>query len=865
MKFKRIIAAAASMAIAVSALDIVPSGREQNVHAAETVTVSPFNKYEINDGVFEGWGTALCWWANRVGYSDSLAEQTAQAFFGEDGLRMNIARYNIGGGDDPSHDHITRTDSNMPGYTTYNNGQVTYNWNADANQRNVLMRALKAGGDDMIVEMFSNSPPYYMTQSGCTGGNTDGGKNNLKDDCYDDFAEYLATVCEHYQNEWGVDVESVSPINEPYTNFWYAGSPKQEGCHYDQGNSESTIMVELSKALQKHGLNSAKVVGMDETSIDTTISSFNALSNEAKSVLGRIDTHTYSGSKRGELKALAVKNNRNLWMSEVDGGATAGSNAGQMGAALWLADRITVDLNGMNPSAWVLWQAIDKHICAAGYNGKKDSGMPDINGGFWGLAVADHDNSKIILTKKYYAFGQFSRYIRPGFTMLNVSGRNVAAYDGKNDRLVIVSTNTSGSANDVYFDLSQFDTIGSSVKVIRTSGDVTSGENWKELSPISTNGGGFSASLLANSVTTFIIDGVKSPTADLTEIKPVSSSGSQSWQNNSSTDYTKALDGDLSTYFDGLGNGYVQLDLGGEYELTAVGVAPRSGYEYRCLEASVFTSTDGVSWSEAYKIGNVPADCLNYYTKLSANQKVRYVRYQTPSGAPTDSRNKDNSCCCNIAEFKVYGKPSGVGESIPLDSSMISGSAPWHDSSDDCTKTIDGKLDTYFDGVGNGWVQVDLKKLYSVDAVGFAPRIKYEYRCVDAVISVSADGVSWKDVYTVGSLPASQLNIITLDEPQNVRYIRYQVPEGAPTNPYNKDNVYCCNLSEIAVYGSEAEQSAGDMNADGVTDIADAVLLQSWLLGEGPTVADWQSGDLNANGRLDIFDLALMRKQLLAA
>ena len=100
----------------------------QNASAAESVMLSPNNVYEINKGIFEGWGSSLCWWGNRIGYSDSLSEQAAQAFYGDDGLRMNIVRYNIGGGDDPSHNHITRTDSNMPGYTKYNNGTVTYDW-----------------------------------------------------------------------------------------------------------------------------------------------------------------------------------------------------------------------------------------------------------------------------------------------------------------------------------------------------------------------------------------------------------------------------------------------------------------------------------------------------------------------------------------------------------------------------------------------------------------------------------------------------------------------------------------------------------------------------------------------------------------
>lgn len=861
MKINRITAAVTSGLLALTSLQFTV-GHE--VKAADTIVISPYNAYEINDGKFEGWGTSLCWWANRVGYSDSLSEQSAEAFFGDSGLRMNIARYNIGGGDDPSHNHITRTDSDIPGYTKYNNGQVTYDWNADSRQRNVLMKSIDACTDGLIVEMFSNSPPYYMTKSGCSSGNTDGGKNNLKDDCYDDFAEYFATVCDHFKNEWGVNIHSVAPMNEPYTNYWYAGSPKQEGCHFDIGNSESLVITELDKAMNRHGLGDVLISASDETSIDTAIDAYNALSADAKKAVGRIDTHTYGGSKRSQLKELALKSGVNLWMSEVDGGATAGKDNGQMGAALWLAERMAVDLNGMNPSAWILWQAIDKHICAAGFNGKKDSGMPDINTGFWGLAVADHDNNNIILTKKYYAFGQFSRYIRPGFTMLNVSGNNVAAYDEENDQLVIVCVNTSGSNRDVDFDLSQFDSIGKSAQVIRTSGDVQTGENWKELSPVAADENGFSDTLLANSVTTYIINDVDMQSMKLEEI-PLSANmltGSESWKNDSATDFTKTVDGDFSTYFDGLGNGYVQINLGAEYDLSAVGIVPRFGYAYRCVDAVIFCSSDGKNWTEAYTIKNQPFEGLNYFTHLSSNKKIRYIRYQTPAGVPTNPYNTDNSYCCNIAEIKAYGTLSGIDNKIPLTAEMVTGSAPWNNSSNDCSKVIDGKNDTYFDGVGKGWIQIDLGKKYNITGIGFAPREKYEFRCVDAVISSSADGVNWTELYTVNDLPSAGMNYVTLNTPANLRYVRYQVPEGSPANSYNQDNVYCCNLAEIALYGTESAFVIGDANDDGSLTISDLLMVQKWLLGYGE-LTNWKNADLLEDEKIDVYDLCLLRKELI--
>lgn len=490
------------------------SRRGSTVAEEITITINPEGTSPVNGGKFEGWGTSLCWWANRIGYSDTLSELAATAFYdAEEGLGLNIARYNIGGGDDPEHDHITRTDSEVPGYAVYDEeaNTWTYDWDADANQRNVLSKITQVcDPDELIVEGFANSAPYFMTNSGCTSGAEDANSDNLNPEYVEAFADYLAEVTLHFKDSWGITFQSLSPMNEPYTNYWGAYSNKQEGCHFDQGESQSNMLVALSDALEQKGLSDVLVVGTDETSIDTQISSYNALSDEAKSVLGRIDTHTYGGSNRSGLLSLASSEGKNLWMSEVDGGDIAGVAAGEMGAALWLAQRIITDINGLKPSAWVLWQAIDNHVSAEGYNGNSDTGMVALSGGYWGLAVANHDEERIVLTQKYYAMGQFSRYIRPGYEIIGVSddSTSLAAYDEDSGRLVIVVINTTLYEQPVTFDLSAFSAVGDTAQPIRTSGSRSSGESWAELEKESVDGSSFSTSLPANSITTYLIDGV---------------------------------------------------------------------------------------------------------------------------------------------------------------------------------------------------------------------------------------------------------------------------------------------------------------------------------------------------------------------
>lgn len=174
--------------------------------------------------------------------------------------------------------HITRSDSAVPGYAVdvtkidtskhelswYEDNfdradeecgyAWNYNWDADVNQLNILKAAAEASGEDFIAEAFSNSPPYFMTNSGCSSGAVDANKDNLRSDSYHAFAAYMADVIEHWNDEDVITFQSTTPMNEPYTSYWGAYSNKQEGCHFDQGESQSKIIEALNEELKKKRL-----------------------------------------------------------------------------------------------------------------------------------------------------------------------------------------------------------------------------------------------------------------------------------------------------------------------------------------------------------------------------------------------------------------------------------------------------------------------------------------------------------------------------------------------------------------------------------------------------------------------------------
>ncbi|RSS28098.1 glycoside hydrolase, partial [Streptomyces sp. WAC08241] len=190
---------------------------------------------------FEGWGTALAWFATVTGgWPDAKRGELADALYGREGLGLTIARYNIGGGDSPETIPYMRAGGAVPGWwkrpgpesPDWWNPDDPAHWNpdADAGQRWWLTAAKARGAD--TFEAFSNSAPYFMTHSGLVSGARDPHHDNLRPDQYERFAAYLSGALRRVQDSTGVTFDSLSPLNEPNTDYWHAGG-RQEGSHWN--------------------------------------------------------------------------------------------------------------------------------------------------------------------------------------------------------------------------------------------------------------------------------------------------------------------------------------------------------------------------------------------------------------------------------------------------------------------------------------------------------------------------------------------------------------------------------------------------------------------------------------------------------
>ncbi|HWA77008.1 MAG TPA: glycoside hydrolase [Polyangiaceae bacterium] len=449
--------------------------------ARPTVTASPGTtlvKVNVNTKrqTFEGWGTSLCWWANHVGgWSASARNAVVDAVVNPtSGLGYNIFRYNIGGGENPDHEHMGEY-REMPGFQP---SAGTWNWDADANQRAILQQIVKSG-TGVILEAFSNSPPYWMTKSGCAAGSSDG-SNNLKDDQYDAFADYLTEVVKHYKDTFGITFRTLEPLNEPNANWWKLNN-NQEGCHFSPANQE-TIIKAVAAKLSAKGLTGTTVSASDENSMDDAYNNMRTFGTATLAAMSQMNVHSYAGSKRTDLRTLATSKAKRLWQSE--SGPLSQTLADDAEAALFMAGRIIADLRDLQAEAWIDWQV----------------GDPSRN---WASFTLNDTQQSFAPLKRFYMHAGFSRYIRPGATFVDVNNVDMVAAlspDGRSLTLVVRNGDTAASKGFT-FDLTTLPNVGTMIEVHRTSRT----ENLASVASAAVQNFSFVATVPAYSVTTFVV------------------------------------------------------------------------------------------------------------------------------------------------------------------------------------------------------------------------------------------------------------------------------------------------------------------------------------------------------------------------
>jgi len=453
--------------------------RSPNAYADYTVTVTPGLQYQT----IQGWGTSLAWWANVIGgWSDSKRVPLADALYSPtSGIGLNILRYNFGA-DGPTnvcHNQM-RAGGNVPSFEPT---QGNYVWTNDANQLWFAQAAQARGAD--VFEGFVNSAPAWMLNNSCTAGGANGAEN-LNPAYYGAFASYMATIAKHFHNNFGITLQTVEPFNEASSNWW-TSTGTQEGMAVSAAD-QNTIIPLVASALTQNGASAyTSVSSQDDNSMNQAYNDYESYTSSTKADITQWNTHAYSGSDANRANAYAYigqTDHKTLWMSEWG----AGDQGSPIGAAMTLSKQILDDEQHLHPSAWVSWQA-----------------APPSPGGdpsdLWVLANID-SSGNISYPSRYYALGNYSKFVHPGYQMIGNSDANsFTAYDASTQSLVIVTTNSTTSSEAVNYDLSAFGSVGTSATPYQTSAS----ENLQQLANVSIANKSFSSTLPAQSITTFVI------------------------------------------------------------------------------------------------------------------------------------------------------------------------------------------------------------------------------------------------------------------------------------------------------------------------------------------------------------------------
>ncbi|MFD4554055.1 glycoside hydrolase [Streptomyces sp. NPDC058469] len=482
---RRSILATAAAAFAVTgALLSAPPANADGVAPAE---VSPHAAQTI-DNI----GASGAWWVNDLqNFTPAVQARVAQLLFSSKGLDLSSYRYNIGGGG-------AAVTTSARAAQDFLNADGTYDWSKDKGGRTFLKYAAKYGVQDLIG--FVNSAPAQWT----TNGQSCGGR--LKPENESDYAKYIADVTAHFARQ-GAKFDYISPFNEPNNDFGDCG---QEGMQVTVDQRDDIVRALGAEQRARHQKTSIIADESSSTvSFTTEVPQWISQPDTAQYV-SKLAHHTYNNPNDGQLGNVyetAKTVGKPSWATEICcfGKGSTGWNQEYdptIDNALLMSRIIYKDFATSHDSAFQWWVAL-----ASGYGtdpaARNDVGWND------GLIYYDPDyatngNQSLYFTKRYYALGQYSKFVTPGSVAHNVtgapSGVEVSSYDRDGKWVVVVNNqNATDTSLNLHFNNR---TPVRATQAVRTSAT----ENWAKVAEPDVSGSTVSTTLAARSITTYVFD-----------------------------------------------------------------------------------------------------------------------------------------------------------------------------------------------------------------------------------------------------------------------------------------------------------------------------------------------------------------------
>ena len=405
--------------------------------AAETLTIDE----SVTHQTLESFGTSGAWWSQYVGLWDDKYMNTMKTnrqriatllYDQKYGIGLTGYRYNLGAGS---------ADSGLGNYWDPNRRAQSfevapgeYDFSKDAGAQWFLKEVVRLGADE--ITLFFNSPLERLTISG-TAQVTKGMNKNIEPENYAEWAKYACDVTEYFLSQ-GMPVKFLSPINEPQ----WAWDDGQEGCHYEPQQIAGVYIAFLEEMEKRPALAGVELSGPESGEWGgQTIQYVSALLGNQKlsEHFKAVDNHSYWSNTQSKVSFKNwmkvqypdVKIRMSEWCEMVNGTDLT------MDSAIHLAQCVQEDLTVLDAVAWCTWVGVSP-------GGYRD-----------GLIHATENGTgekSIVPLKRLWAYGNYTRFIRPGFVRVDANGVKGAypvAFKGERDgkqQLVIVLINEQFSS-----------------------------------------------------------------------------------------------------------------------------------------------------------------------------------------------------------------------------------------------------------------------------------------------------------------------------------------------------------------------------------------------------------------------------------
>ncbi len=336
------------------------------------------------------------------------------------------------------------------------------------------------------VELAMQSPPSSMKYSGNYGDGTAGASGSCLSASYSTYAAYIVGVVQNLQSN-GVPVAALDVQNEPNEVGGNTTPPNGFGSCIWTGATLDAFVKVLGPALSSAGL-SPKVMLGSAFSYANSENYFGPCVSDPScdQYVSIVSGHGYGYP---DTPVLYTASGKHFWLSETGDGSTPFDP--NMDSAVTMAQNIAAFLSIAQVSTYEWWELAYPNT-----------------GNCANCSLVDQNFNT---TKRYYAFGNFSLFVRPGWVEIGAtyqpqSGVQVTAFENESTgAFAIVVVNGNGGSVSQQFTLTGLS--ASSVTPYVTDPN----NNLAPQTAITITSNAFTATLTATSVTTFVGGGHPTP------------------------------------------------------------------------------------------------------------------------------------------------------------------------------------------------------------------------------------------------------------------------------------------------------------------------------------------------------------------